>query len=133
MPSRFLDPKYALIRGKVPSRVVNSSAPVVPAAPVVPTGDLLGLNKSNNNSNNNSNSKEFEYAVIYDTNLDVFVKEVENRIEEGWKLHGGFAVDNGKFYQAIIIQNGPSISKELSTISMGGRRSATRKNRCHAN
>lgn len=102
-------------------------APSNPAAPVVPTGDLLRLN------NNNSNTKEFEYAVVDDIDLDDFVDIVENMIEEGWELHGGFAVDNGKFYQAFVKHNAPSRNKELSEISMGGRRSATRKNRRRAN
>ena len=110
-------------------RRAHLKLPSNPAGPVVPTGDLLRLN----NSTNNSNTKELEYAVVANANLEVFVDIVENMIEEGWKLHGGLAVDSGRFYQAFVKYNIPSRNKELSAISMGGMRSSTRKNRRRAN
>lgn len=103
-----------------------------PESPVVPTGNLLGLN--NSNSTKHSNSEEFDYAVVDEKDLEMFVYIVEDMVSsQGWELHGGLVVDNGKFYQAFVKHNAPSRNKELSEIFTGGRRSATRKNRRRVN
>ena len=41
-----------------------------------------------------------EYDVVRNTYLPAFIDEVNQKLKEGWELHGQMIIDNG-FYQPI--------------------------------
>ena len=59
---------------------------------------------------------KLRYHIVGEESPEFFVSVIHDRLDEGYKLHGGMAVDNGTFYQALI-------KNEM----VGGRR--TRKSR----
>ena len=42
------------------------------------------------------------YAIVEDESPAFFAHDVQELVEEGFKLHGGMTVDGGKYYQALI-------------------------------
>ena len=41
-----------------------------------------------------------EYDVVSNSYLPIFIMEVNEKLKEGWELHGQMIIDQG-FYQAI--------------------------------
>jgi hypothetical protein len=47
-----------------------------------------------------------EYQVVIDVTVHVLVKQVNSRIEQGWKPLGGVSVSStGDFLQAMILED----------------------------
>ena len=42
------------------------------------------------------------YAIVENETDAIFAEEINELLEDGFKLHGGMTVDNGKYYQALI-------------------------------
>ena len=45
---------------------------------------------------------KLRYHIVGEESPEFFVSEIHDRLDQGYKLHGGMAVDNGTFYQAVI-------------------------------
>jgi len=45
---------------------------------------------------------KLRYHIVGEESPEYFVSEIHDRLDQGYKLHGGMAVDNGTFYQAVI-------------------------------
>lgn len=58
------------------------------------------------------------YHIVGEESPEVFVSEIYGYIQQGYKLHGGMAVDNGTFYQALTKPDGAHL--------IGGRRTRKR-------
>lgn len=43
-----------------------------------------------------------EYYVVYYTNFDKFLEEVNRHLHDGWELQGGCTHSQGLFVQALI-------------------------------
>ena len=46
--------------------------------------------------------RRLSYAIVEDEHPAMFIDDINQFLEDGFKLHGGMTVDNGKYYQALI-------------------------------
>ena len=43
-----------------------------------------------------------EYIIVGNIYFDMFIKEVNEKLNNGWNLQGGISVSNKRYYQAMI-------------------------------
>ena len=71
-----------------------------------------------------------EYNVVYYTNFDKFVQEVNRHLEEGWTLQGGCTHSQGLFVQALSRDKKEALAtNDSATLGATENRSVIKKRR----
>lgn len=56
-----------------------------------------------------------EYYVVYQTNFDKFLQDVQRHLDDGWKVQGGCNHSQGLFVQALIRDKKEALPAQDST------------------